>query len=898
MPDRPSGRPKFTPLDLRTLANAGPELGRGPDGWRWAPDGPKIRSLTMDDPPSLAGFTFGSVRFWGIPFDVPEPARNDGRTWLALSAVPNAGLPSRCVVPLEVPVEAGCLVVAHFTDVEPPDARVGDLIGEYTVVFASGHRQHWPIRRHFEINARHTPIGVRGYATVSQLETVPVRAPRAERDGLTGQASNWGQTAHTGLPLSASGQHYWLWGGEIAAGNDLVVAVEFAALTDDVVAIAAVTLAHDPSNPLRRSRRTGIQIHLPRAEAADAEATSTPAPGLVAVQDVLVGVDLGQIVRIGEQAGKTTADWQADGVWGWGQREIAALPTTLYAELTAADAAEVRVDRGQRSWTIPWQEIIAGAGRSTDGQVRIEVVDPPLARLRVRVVDADSGRELPTRVHFHGAQGQYLPPRGHSPDINVNWCEDIGGDLRLGATNYAYVPGRFELDAPIGKLHAEVVRGFEYTPVRNTLEIVPGQSELTLPLRRAFDGRREGYYSGDVHVHFLDPTTAALEATAEDLQVTELLAAQWGRLYTNVEHGIGQDSPTSTPEHLIRVDSENRHHLMGHLFLLGLREPILPLSSGGPSEDEIGGWDEVALAEWCDRTHQQGGLVVTQFVPTPHAEVVAGIVLGKIDATEVRWFDFPPYVAPGGHWGETPFAFPGVLQWYRYLNCGYRVPAVAGTDKMTNAIAVGALRTYARLAPDEPFTYAAWHRAIKSGRTFVTTGPLLHLEVEGRTPGDQLDLPSGGGTLQVIAQARSTLPFEFIEIVKNGVVVARTTAAAGGRSARLAAEVSVTESCWIAARCYGREKLWLVWPTDVGAHTSPVYVTVGGKRQVSAPDASYLLTLMEGGLAYLDTLAAWRDEAQRERHRNVFRRGRDETLRHHPNAHPHWHPPGPPELRP
>src|SRR5262249_39071326 len=156
------------------------------------------------------------VRFWGIPFDVPEPARNDGRAWLALSAAPSAGLPSRCVAPLDVPVEAGCLVVAHFTDVEPPDARVGDLIGEYAIVFASGHRQRWPIRRHFEINARRTPIGVRGYATVSQLETVPVRAPRAEREGLTGQASDWGQAAHTGLPLSASGQQYWLWGGEIA----------------------------------------------------------------------------------------------------------------------------------------------------------------------------------------------------------------------------------------------------------------------------------------------------------------------------------------------------------------------------------------------------------------------------------------------------------------------------------------------------------------------------------------------------------------------------------------------------------------------------------------------------------------------------------------------------------
>src|SRR5262245_25750303 len=893
MADSPSERRRFTTLDLGALANAGPELGRGPDGWRWTPQGPAVRGLAAHDPPSLAGFTFGPVRLWGVPFDVPEPSRNGGRAWLALAADPGAGLPGRCVVPLASPVEAGCLVVAHFTDVEPSDARMGDPVAEYAVVLASGRRQSWPIRRQLEINARRTRIGARGYATVGQVETAPVRAPGAERDGLTGQRSTWGRLAHTGLPLPASGQQYWLWAGEGVSTGDPVVAVELAALTDDVVAVAAVTLARDPANPLRRSRRTGIRIELPPGEAGEALVVPTP-PGLAAVHDVTVGGDLGQVVRVAGSADRTPAEWRAGPLWGWGQPESDAPPTALYAEVTAAEAAELRIERGRRSWTIPWRKITAGAGRSADGQVRVEVVDARLARLRVRVVDADTGRELPTRVHFHGAQGQYLAPRGHSSDINVNWCEDIGGDLRLGATSYAYVPGRFELDAPVGTLHAEVVRGFEYAPLRDTLEVVPGQAELTLPMRRAFDGRRQGYYSGDVHVHFLDPATAALEAAAEDLQVTEVLAAQWGRLYTGVEHGIGRDAPTSTPEHLIRIDSENRHHVLGHLFLLGLREPILPLSSGGPSEDEIGGPDEVALAEWCDRTHEQGGLVVTQFLPTPHAEVVAGILLGKIDATEVRWFDFSPYVAPGGHWGETPFAFPGVLQWYRYLNCGYRVPAVAGTDKMTNAIAVGALRTYARLPADEPFSYAAWHRAIKAGRTFVSTGPMLDLEVEGRAPGEPLDLPAGGGTLQVVARARSTLPFEFIEIVRNGVVVARTAAAADGRPARLAAEVPVTESCWIAARCYGREKLWLVWPTDIGAHTSPVYVTVDGRRQTSDSDASYLLTVMEGGLAYLDTLASWRDEAQREHHRSVFRLGREEVLRHHRHAHPHFHPPGTP----
>src|SRR5207248_6021533 len=145
-----------------------------------------------------------------------------------------------------------------------------------------------------------------------------------------------------------------------------------------------------------------------------------------------------------------------------------------------ADAADLVVRRREARWTVPWRAIAAGKGRSADGQLRVQVVRARLARLRVQVVDADTGREIPTRVHFRGTSGEYLPPRGHSPDVNLNWCQDIGGDLRLGATSYAYVPGRFEVDLPVGTVRAEVVRGFEYAPLREVLTIAPGQSALRL----------------------------------------------------------------------------------------------------------------------------------------------------------------------------------------------------------------------------------------------------------------------------------------------------------------------------------------------------------------------------------------------------------------------------------
>ena len=46
--------------------------------------------------------------------------------------------------------------------------------------------------------------------------------------------------------------------------------------------------------------------------------------------------------------------------------------------------------------------------------------------------------------HLRAADGRYLPPYGHRHEVNDDWFEDYGADLRLGATQYAYVDGQFQ----------------------------------------------------------------------------------------------------------------------------------------------------------------------------------------------------------------------------------------------------------------------------------------------------------------------------------------------------------------------------------------------------------------------------------------------------------------------
>jgi hypothetical protein len=53
-----------------------------------------------------------------------------------------------------------------------------------------------------------------------------------------------------------------------------------------------------------------------------------------------------------------------------------------------------------------------------------------------------------------------------------------------------------------------------------------------------------------------------------------------------------------------------------------------------------------------------------------------------------------------------------------------------------------------------------------------------------------------------------------------------------------------------------------VWPQHIAAHTSAVYVKAGRDEVFDNPTAEYLVTVMKGGLAWLDTLAT-RDTPER-----------------------------------
>jgi hypothetical protein len=178
-------------------------------------------------------------------------------------------------------------------------------------------------------------------------------------------------------------------------------------------------------------------------------------------------------------------------------------------------------------------------------------------------------------------------------------------------------------------------------------------------------------------------------------------------------------------------------------------------------------------------------------------------------------------------------------RYYQVLNCGFRLPASSGTDWWI----YDHNRVFVQV--EGAFTYDSWIAGLRAGRTFVSNGPLLELSVNGRGPGAALDASE---PLKVVASAVSRLPFERLEIVQDGQVVAEQ-AAVQGREARLEREIPIERGGWIAARVFSSSKTHAA--TRVFAHTSPVYYRVKETPSRSAEAAGSFIDEIESSVRFI-----------------------------------------------
>lgn len=458
--------------------------------------------------------------------------------------------------------------------------------------------------------------------------------------------------------------------------------------------------------------------------------------------------------------------------------------------------------------------------------------------LGFEVVD-ETGAVAACRIHLRNAAGEALFPPGF-PRFHDHFV----------------FPGRGSFELPAGSYTYEVERGPEFTPVAGTVTLSGGPETVRLQLERLVDLAKEGWFSGDLHIHrgFED---IDLLTRAEDLRVAPVIT--WGN--DGASPSVPQGVAALEGGRFADPTAGEDERFGGALLFFRLEKP-LPLPPNARDEKNR-------------ITHRAGDVNDEWPPPAAFAESARKSAAAHVDIEKPFWWDVPTWVAggiadsigiahnhmnrvgPRDHeaWGRRCPGGPGRDPltngycsqdiYYRILDAGIRIAPSAGSASGVLPNPVGYNRVYVHAA--SPLTYDDWWKGLKAGRSFVTNGPLLLVSANGELPGHVFSA-SAGQPLRLSLDARvvSSTPIRSVELVRDGRAAA--TAKYDAASGRAEFEPQLfKESGWFLIRA-------LTTQTDTFrfASTGPYYVEVKGTPpRISKSAAKFFLTWVDERIAQL-----------------------------------------------
>jgi TolB protein len=599
-----------------------------------------------------------------------------------------------------------------------------------------------------------------------------------------------------------------------------------------------------------------------------------------------------QEIHSEETSWKARPDWARDGKrvvfssyagrqWNqlWVTPSVAgagdALPLTFgdfdaTAPRWSPDASRIAYVSNEGGNTSLWVVTVPGGARQQVNATSRRYLQP-MARLIVAVADSETRRPLASRVSVSSSvSGKFFAPDNAWRHAD----EAIVRDEQRFEYGYWHSRGTDTLMVTPGQVIVEVWRGPQWHTVSRIVNARSGvTTTVAIKAWPLANLRQSGWWSGDVHVHMNyggayhnTPEHLALQASAEGLNVVENLVVNKEQRFPDVP--TWSATPLFTSANLIIANGQEFHTSVpwGHASALGLRDHyILP---------DFAGYAGTAFAspvpmnaQLFDLAHAQGAITgyVHPFdvpLPTDMTEVQRGVpyelpvdvALGKVDFLEVMGYSDPLITSD---------------VWYKLLNCGFKLPAAAGTDAFPNFALLrgppGLVRTFAKAG--DVLNHRAWLDAIKAGRTFVTNAPLLTLSVEGHGIGDELRLTPGRHRLSVHVAMRSPVPVDRLELVSNGKVVMQLPFEArepGAVRMDTTVTIPVSGNTWFVARAYSDKPRLPVLDLYPFASTSPVYVRVGRGTTHCSADADYFLAWIDALAARVSADTTWNTSAERD----------------------------------
>jgi hypothetical protein len=477
----------------------------------------------------------------------------------------------------------------------------------------------------------------------------------------------------------------------------------------------------------------------------------------------------------------------------------------------------------------------------------------PMGKLHVRVLDAATGRPIRARVHLNAADGHaYAPAESW---FRADWL--MFDHMDQSEYHYFHTDGDFELDLPPGTAKLAFSRGFEYLPVQQEATVRQGaRTEVTVQLKRLDNFGARGWWDGDNHFHmnyagvyFNTPARLMEQAEAEDIHVLNNLICNKEQRIPDIAHFTGKPDTVSSASRVLFHSQEYHPPFWGHATFLNLKKHLV-------IPDYVGYQNTIVASIFPSNTtayrvtREQGGLAGYAHGAGAHFPV--DLALENVDFVEAN-------------------SLAGMEPLYRAWNCGYRVVASAGEDAFPNfyrSYILGSNRVYVRSGPK--LDYDKWTAGFRAGRSFVTSGPLVLLQVNGREPGDEIRMPAGRHKVRVTVRVASINAIESIEVMHNGKSAAALKPESAVNRAELAREIDVDHSGWISAQVrarYGRDPIRRPFPF---AATMPVWVTVDGKPVRSREDALYFADWMDRTLNRAMTAGAFNNETERDEVRSLY----------------------------
>ena len=483
----------------------------------------------------------------------------------------------------------------------------------------------------------------------------------------------------------------------------------------------------------------------------------------------------------------------------------------------------------------------------------------PAAVVTIAIVDG-AGRPASARVSVLGSDARWHAPR----DAWMHGDELYDRAQFPSEVHYFHCVSRCEVELPAGKATIHAQGGFRRLHVTRTQELAAGES-VAVPIRledNDLPSEFGKFVSADLHVHMNygghyrnTPGRLYWQADAEDLDVVHNLIVNKEERIPDVGY-FRTDADPSSKERVIFHAQEYHTSFWGHLGLLHLSDHLLlPDYTSYRHTAYESPWPHNGVI--ADLAHAQGALVgyvhIADFPIDPPKEkalsyqLPADVAHGKVDYLEVMGFSDHHITA-------------GI--WYRLLNLGFRLPAGAGTDAMANYASLrgpaGLVRVF--LDTGGARTAQALHRALKSGKSFVSNSALLGLEIDGLKPGDSIPRVPGGVPLRV--SMRSPIPMDHLELVQNGRVIRSFKLSGDRRRYDSTGTIELKDAGWVVLRAWNDAAHPHVLDLYPYATTSPVYIGLPGAPAAPA-DAAYFVAWMDRVIQAAEARGGWNDDGEK-----------------------------------